>query len=129
MLAKVNGELEKRFGVPKLLPFISASALVLDRKLVAERRLDFDAVATAARDLVVLEPGIGAAYTRRELESGSRAGAPFFAAMRRSWHPEVSGDVQYVLRPNWMAGSSVATHGSPHPYDTHVPIWCGARAG
>jgi arylsulfatase A-like enzyme len=42
--------------------------------------------------------------------------------MRRSWHPDVSGDVQYTLKPNWMFGSAVATHGSPHPYDTHVPI-------
>lgn len=122
LLAKVNGELEQRFGVPRLVPFTSASALVLDRKLVAERRLDFDAVAAAARDVLVAQPGIGAAYTRRELEGGSRAGAPFFEPMRRSWHREVSGDVQYVLRPHWMAGSSAATHGSPHAYDTHVPI-------
>ncbi|HEY8358319.1 MAG TPA: alkaline phosphatase family protein [Ramlibacter sp.] len=122
LLAKINGELEKRFGAAKLAPFISASALVLDRKLLAERSLDFDTVATAAQGLLLAEPGIGAAFTRRELAGGSRAGAPFFEAMRRSWHPEVSGDVQYVLRPNWMAGASVATHGSPHPYDTHVPI-------
>jgi arylsulfatase A-like enzyme len=32
--------------------------------------------------------------------------------------------VQYVLKPLWMTASStsVTTHGSPHPYDTHVPI-------
>ena len=35
-LARVNTELERSFGAPKLAPFISAnSALVLDRKLVA----------------------------------------------------------------------------------------------
>lgn len=122
LLAKVNAGLEQRFGVGRLVPFISASALVLDRKLLAERRLDLDEVAASARELLVREPGIGAAYTRRELETGSRSGAPFFDAMRRSWHRELSGDVQYVLRPHWMAGSSVATHGSPHRYDTHVPI-------
>jgi arylsulfatase A-like enzyme len=43
--------------------------------------------------------------------------------MRKAWHPEVSGDVQYVLKPYWMfAGRAIATHGSPYAYDTHVPI-------
>jgi arylsulfatase A-like enzyme len=46
--------------------------------------------------------------------------------MRNSWHPEVSGDVQFVTDPYWMFGGAVATHGSPHPYDTHVPLlWWG----
>jgi predicted AlkP superfamily pyrophosphatase or phosphodiesterase len=124
LLARVNGELERRFGVPKLVAFTSASALVLDRKLVAERRLDADAVAAAARDAVLTEPAMAVAYTRRELESGSRAGAPHFEAMRRSWNREISGDVQYALQPYWMFGSStsIATHGSPYAYDSNVPL-------
>ena len=64
------------------------------------------------------------AYTRRELASGSRAGAPLFDAMRRSWNAERSGDVQLALKPYWMSSSNPAgtTHGSPYEYDTHVPI-------
>lgn len=122
LLGRVNAGLEQRFGVPKLAAYLSASALVLDRQLLAGHRLDADAVATAARDLVAAEPGLAVAYTRRELESGSRAGAPFFDAMRKAWHRDVSGDVQYALQPYWIQTSSVATHGSPHREDTHVPI-------
>jgi arylsulfatase A-like enzyme len=124
LLAKVNADLERRFGVAKLVAFSSASALVLDRKLVAARGLDANTVAEAARTLLASEPAIAAAYTRRELETGSRAGAPFFDPMRRSWNRDISGDVQYAYAPGWMATStsSIATHGSPHPYDTHVPI-------
>ena len=42
----------------------------------------------------------------------------------RAWNKDVSGDVQYALKPDWMLASStsITTHGSPHPYDTHVPI-------
>jgi len=126
MLARINADLQRRFGEERLVPFISAStALVIDRKAVAQRGLDLDAVAEAARASLLAEPGIAAAYTRRELERGSRAGAPYFEQMRRAWHPEVSGDVQYVLKPLWMAASSSGystTHGSPHAYDTQVPI-------
>jgi predicted AlkP superfamily pyrophosphatase or phosphodiesterase len=123
-LARMNTELERGFGAAKLITFTSASALVLDRKALAERRLNLDTVAEAARGLLVADPAIAAAYTRRELEAGSRAGAPFFDQMRKSWHKDVSGDVQYALKPYWMMTSttSVTTHGSPHPYDTNVPI-------
>lgn len=124
VLNAVNAALEQRFGVAKLARGMSASALVLDRETIAARNLSFDAVADAARDALLAQPDLAAAYTRRELESGSRAGAPLFDAMRRTWHREVSGDVQYAAKPYWMFGSStsIATHGSPYDYDTHVPI-------
>ena len=124
LLARVNGELERGFGVPKLVGFISASALVADRKLLADRQLDPDKVNEAIRTALAAAMAGSAAYTRRELETGSRAGAPFFDQMRRSWNKDVSGDVQYALKPYWMMASSTSTttHGSPHPYDTHVPI-------
>lgn len=123
-IGRVNAGLEKKFGEAKLVAFLSASALVLDRKLIAGRKLDFNAVAEEARALVQQEPGVAAAYTRAELESGSRAGAPFFDQMRKSWNRELSGDVQVALKPYWMftSSSSTTTHGSPHAYDTNVPI-------
>ena len=123
-VTRVAAELEKRFGTPKLALYLSASALVLDKKLIAEKGLDFDTVAEAARTSLLAVPGIAAAYTRSELSKRSRTDAPFFNAIVKSWHPDVSGDIQVVLKPNWMFTSSTAntTHGSPHPYDTHVPI-------
>ena len=134
MLQEVNARLEQRFGVARLALGTSASALLLDRALLAQRGLDAGTVADAARDALLAQPGIAAAYTRRELESGSRAGASFFDAIRRSWNPVRSGDVQYAPRSGWMFGTSTATHGSPYEYDTHVPLllwgprWIRAQA-
>ena len=43
--------------------------------------------------------------------------------MLKAWNADLSGDIQVVLKPNWMfAGTSITTHGSPYPYDTNVPI-------
>jgi predicted AlkP superfamily pyrophosphatase or phosphodiesterase len=122
VLAAVNAALEQRFHAPRLVAGMSASALVLDRRQLAARGLDFDTVAGAARDALLAQPQFAAAYTRQELQAGSRTGAPFFEQMRNTWHPDVSGDVQYVTRPYWMFGTAVATHGSPYEYDTHVPL-------
>jgi predicted AlkP superfamily pyrophosphatase or phosphodiesterase len=124
-LERVNAGLAQRFGEGKWVINYSSASLLLDKTLIAQKQVDLDAVAEEARRLLLAEPGFGTAYTRKELLSGSRAGAPHFAASRLAWHPDVSGDVQFTLKPNWMFASSSgssATHGSPHPYDTQVPI-------
>lgn len=123
-LARVNTALESRFATPKLALYFSASALVLDKKLIAQKGLDFNTVADAARAALTAEPAIAAAYTRTELAAKSRAGEPFFNQMTKSWNQDLSGDVQYALKPYWMmtSSSSNTTHGSPHAYDTNVPI-------
>jgi predicted AlkP superfamily pyrophosphatase or phosphodiesterase len=124
VLANLNKGLEPRFGAGKWVMGYSGSSLLLDKKLLAQTDQAANAVADVARTLLLAEPGFAAAYTRAELQSGSRVGAPFFTPLQNAWHPDVSGDVQYMLKPNWKFGlrSNGTTHGSPHPYDTHVPI-------
>ena len=122
LMNRINAVLEKQYGVPKLARAISGSSILLDRQLVAASKLDANAVAEAVRAAMLADPNVEAAFTRREFEANSRAGAPFFGQMVRAFHKDVSGDVGFALKPYFMLGSSVATHGSPHPYDTHVPI-------
>ena len=122
MLARINAGLAARFGPDKWAAGFSGSSVLLDKQRIAQKSADANALAEETRTLLLAEPGIAAAYTRRELQSTSRIGAPFFGQLRKSWHPDVSGDVQYAVRPNWMFGSAVATHGSPYDYDTHVPL-------
>lgn len=122
LLQAADAALEQRFHAGKLTLGLSASAVLLDRRAIAAHGLAFDDVAETARAAVLAQPEVAAAYTRRELASGSRTGSALFGAMRATWHPAVSGDVQYALQPYWMFGNAGATHGSPYPYDTHVPL-------
>jgi hypothetical protein len=124
LLARINTGLEQKFGAGKWAQALSASSVMLDRPLMAARGVDAAAVEQETRRLLLAEESIAVAYTRAELLDGSRAGAPHFGAMRRAWHAERSGDVQYALKPYWMHTSTTAvtTHGSLHPYDTNVPI-------
>lgn len=124
LLGRINAGLENQFGEGKWAMGFSGSSLLLDKKLMALKKTDPVAVAQAAKALLLAEPALAAAYTRSELLGNALNDSLLFTAMRNSWHPDVSGDVQYALKPNWMFGSatSVATHGSPYPYDTHVPL-------
>jgi arylsulfatase A-like enzyme len=48
---------------------------------------------------------------------------PIERAAALSYHPDESGDVVIVLKPNWIGtNTSAATHGSAHWYDQHVPV-------
>lgn len=124
LLGRINAGLEKRFGDGQWVMGFSGSSLLLDKKIMALKKADPSAVAQNAKTLLLTEPAMAAAYTRAELLGGVPGSPPLFNALRNSWHPDVSGEVQYALKPNWMFGSTanVATHGSPYPYDTHVPL-------
>ena len=113
-----------RFGEGQWAIGYSAASLLLNQKLITARQIDPDTVAQVAGKLLLAEPGFDRVYTRRELLTSSRAGEPFFESSRLAWHPEISGEVQFTLKPYWMfaSSSSTTTHGSPHAYDQQVPI-------
>src|SRR5439155_4982903 len=77
------------------------------------------------------QPGIQAAYGRSQLEQGPIKDDPIGEMMRLSFYAEHSGDVAVVLKPHYMVSGPITdkkydafrtTHGTPYPYDTHVPL-------
>src|SRR5262249_23097975 len=70
---------------------------------------------------------------RTEMLKGNN-GSDLFMTVKRSFHPDCSGDVMVILKPYHMFSppnlaenpeknaTYRATHGTPHPYDTHVPL-------
>jgi arylsulfatase A-like enzyme len=103
--------------------------VLLDRARIARLGVDARTIGREATRILLALPGVAAAYTRDEilgtgLGEGSGEPSPILAAVRKGWHRERSADVQVVMRPGWMLSSypTGTTHGSPHPYDTHVPI-------
>ena len=76
-------------------------------------------------------PAVHKAYTRDEILN-TRAGGLLLSHFRKAFHAERSGDVLFVLEPFFIQSRSAATHGSPWPYDTHVPLMllgAGVRPG
>jgi predicted AlkP superfamily pyrophosphatase or phosphodiesterase len=123
MLARLNAALAKRYGEGNWTLGFSAQAVVLNKPLIAEKKVSVAELSEEARKALLAEPGVAAVYTRAELEGNTRAGAPLFNSMRNSWNRELSGDLQVGLKPYWMyGGPPTTTHGSPYAYDTNVPI-------
>ena len=123
-LARINTAVQAWYGEGKWVHGFSASGILLNRSLIKEKQQDAQAMAQLVAQTLLKEPGIAAAYTAQDLMGTTRSHEPLFEAMRKSWHPEVSGEVQYAVREGWMFASDKTgtTHGSPYTYDTHVPI-------
>jgi len=137
LLAGVSTALQQKFGEAKLARGFSASGVLLDNAMIAQKKLDAAAVQNEVRRAVLAEPGVAAAFTRAELENPASlpANTPFLAQVRKTWNPDRSADVQMIVKEYWLFESRrtfAATHGSPYAPDYTVPIlfygphWVGA---
>jgi len=83
------------------------------------------------------QPGIQQAFTRTQMMNDGKfkdEPSALFKSVKLSFHAECSGDVMVVVKPyhqfspptlsenpeKWTTYRT--THGTPHPYDTHVPL-------
>lgn len=95
----------------------------------ARAKLTATTVAPALAALRAM-PGIAAAVWAGALDEAPPGVAPELLAAIRAGHvPDRSGDIVIVPAPNWIfvLGTSdtdgdATTHGSPYPYDQHVPL-------
>jgi hypothetical protein len=98
----------------------------LNHKLIASKGLQVADVAKTLAEFLARHVGIDRTFTRAELESKLDPYDVVGRRMQKAYHPERSGDVSFVLKPYWQEGdpktSTGTGHGSPHAYDTHVPL-------
>jgi predicted AlkP superfamily pyrophosphatase or phosphodiesterase len=66
--------------------------------------------------------GIEAVFTRSDVLAGKLPDSDLARKVRASFHPTRSPDVYVVHKPFWLDGTTTASHGSPHVYDSHVPL-------
>lgn len=123
-LAHLNTGLSAKFGDAKWAIGFSAAGILLDSRVMAAKDVDSAAVEAEAQALLLQVGGVAAVFTRAQLASTAPTETPYLAASRKSWFAERSPQLHVVLQPGWMLSSfrTGTTHGSPHPYDTHVPI-------
>jgi hypothetical protein len=115
------GDAKARWIEPTMAP----PWLYLNQRLVAERKLLPAEVAASLAGWLSGQPEVSATYTRAQMERGVQPGDAVGESVRRSYHPDRSGDVAVVGRPYDLWSGPLLTgtnHGTPHSYDTHVPL-------
>ena len=128
-IAKPKDDAESKVA-PRYLEAVVPPHLYLNHRLLAAKMLKPDDVAVALAEYLRTREGVLQAYTYEGLKGGLVGDDAISRRVLRSFHPDRSGDVYIVLRPYHLIGAvtlgaSIATgttHGSPHAYDTHVPL-------
>jgi predicted AlkP superfamily pyrophosphatase or phosphodiesterase len=124
--------LKAKFGVAKeLVDRFFQPYLYLNRKTIAAHGLDLAEVSRQVAEELRKFPGVAYAVSSHDLRAGAVARTPVTDAVLANFHEDRSGDIYVVFEPHWFVadfdGQSVTgSHGSPWPYDSHVPvIWMG----
>jgi hypothetical protein len=96
----------------------------LNRGVLKDRKLESRKVEEALAGWLAKQPGIQTAYTRTRLVQGPIKDDPVGERVRQSFHPDRCGEVTVVTKPYYLMTSLPmgTTHGTPHAYDTHVPL-------
>ncbi len=128
LVANLNVALRKRLALDMdlVLDFVNPS-LWLDEAAIAKHGLKLEVVEHALAELALKQPGLMAAYTRSDVLAGHVSSNELERRVTASVHPTRSGHVYLVPKPHWLLATDIhdlfAMHGTPHAYDTHVPIY------
>jgi len=125
---EIESALQEKFGKPaataKYLEAFSDTSAYLNYAALKANAIDLDDATAFIKTWAVTQTGILTAYTSKEISFASTSSDPFLISVSKSWFKGRSGDICFILKPYYIPGGylSGTTHGSPHPYDTHVPL-------
>jgi predicted AlkP superfamily pyrophosphatase or phosphodiesterase len=97
----------------------------LKAEVLQSRGLPRERVAAEAARFLADQAGVARTLTHAELMGTFPASDEIATRLKRSFHPDRSGDVGVVLKPYCIPGAALSTgttHGAPYDYDTHVPL-------
>jgi Uncharacterized proteins of the AP superfamily len=101
------------------------ASFLLHPTALAEKGVSSEAAQVVVRDALLTLDFVLAAYTREELENGKVHDALGQQALL-SFNRARSGDVYFQAKPYFVGRNAGTNHGTPHSYDTHVPLaWFG----
>jgi predicted AlkP superfamily pyrophosphatase or phosphodiesterase len=118
----IQKALEARYGPGRWLLSTAGTEPYFNDALIREKKLDPTEVENVAARAIASVPYVARVYTRGQLVTGRPAADNFDRRVIRSFNLHRSGDLEIVLDPYWIRGSTAATHGTPYNYDTHIPL-------
>ena len=119
---QLNQFLSYRYGTTDLIKNYSNFQIFLDHAVIRNLDLSVREVQEDLAQEFLKYEGISRAYTGYQmLQNNYEGGIPYI--LQNGYNQKSSGDILFVLDPAYASYSRTgSTHGSPHVYDTHVPL-------
>ena len=127
MFMEMNKALKEKYGVDELIADMVNYQVYLNYKVINTSKLEVKEIRKWVIDYLLKQAGIDRAF---ELASLSETNLPAKVKemITNGYYPARSGDIQMILKPQWLEGfeNGGTTHGLWNPYDAHIPlIWYG----
>lgn len=123
---QLNNTLQQQFGIANMVSSILNYQVYLDDQLIGQNKLDKQAIKQVIMDSLLRVPAVSQVVDLAALQT---ANIPHQLrwTLTNGFNQKLSGDVQFILKPNWFdGGARGTTHGSWNPYDAHIPmLWFG----
>ena len=121
-IKSVSKYLDEIFGSKKIIKHSVNNNIYINYEEVRFLDLNLNLVKEKIINHLKTYDFINSAYSLDELISLSKL-TNYQELIKNGYHPERSGDVVFVLKPNVIIyGDRGTTHGSGYDYDTHVPL-------
>lgn len=118
----LNEMVATHYGIGNLIEKRNYNELFLDHELIQELGLDLRTVRENIADMVIRLEYVEQVFTAHELERLGTADR-IKELVRNGHNAKRSGDIIFTMQPAYISYSRTgSTHGSPHIYDTHVPL-------
>ena len=120
--APMQTALEKKYGEGKWILSTAGSSPYLNHDLIAAKNIRPAEVRSVAAFAIKDHPQVMRVYTRDQILNGRAVIDRIDERVFRGFNEKRSGDIDVILNPYWIRGTTTATHGSPFNYDTHIPL-------
>jgi predicted AlkP superfamily pyrophosphatase or phosphodiesterase len=121
-MVKFNEFLKYTYGTVDIVKNSSNEQLFLDHSMIKNLNLSLSEVQEKFAKELMSYGDFSSVHTGEQMWANSYThGIPYI--LQNGYNQERSGDVLMVMNPGYIGyRSKGSTHGSPFPYDTHVPL-------
>ncbi|MGQ7857348.1 alkaline phosphatase PafA [Pedobacter sp. WC2501] len=119
---KLNAYLNDKFKVNNVVLRSMNNQIIFDHDKTDKGDVSFDVIKSASVEFLKRLDGFQNAVDIAKI-SQSTLQEIQKKMITNGYNARRSGDIYYVLQPNWFNGSSTGTtHGNWNPYDSHIPL-------
>jgi len=118
----VEAALTKKYGEAKWFANSAETGLYLNLEAIEAKKIDRAEADRVAAEAALAVPHVFRVYTREQLLYGQLQDDSIGRRVENGFFAQRSPDIEVLLDPYWIAGSTQASHSTPFGYDTHVPV-------
>ncbi|OWK71234.1 alkaline phosphatase PafA [Pedobacter sp. AJM] len=120
--SKLNTYLNEKFKLNNIVLRSMNNQIIFDHDKTDQLNVSFDVIKSASIEFLKKIDGFANVV---DISKISQATLPEVQKkmITNGYNARRSGDLYYILNPNWFNGSSTGTtHGNWNPYDAHIPL-------